>query len=68
MILPPASKISQHHKVTNITMSPTSLSPEYWVKEYQSYKLSFLDTMDKRSLRLLVRNRLLSKMRFSLNG
>ena len=27
MILPPTSKISQHHKVTNITMSPTSLSP-----------------------------------------
>ena len=27
MILPPTSEISHHHKVTNITMSPTSLSP-----------------------------------------
>ena len=27
MILPTTSKISQHNKVTNITMSPTSLSP-----------------------------------------
>ena len=27
MILPPASQISHHHKVTNIAMSPTSLSP-----------------------------------------
>ena len=26
MILPPTSEISHHHKVTNITMSPTSLS------------------------------------------
>jgi len=31
MILPPTSQISHHHKVTNITMSPTSLSP------YSSY-------------------------------
>ena len=27
MIPPSASQISHHHKVTNITMSPTSLSP-----------------------------------------
>ena len=27
MILPPKSEISHHHKVTYITMSPTSLSP-----------------------------------------
>ena len=27
MILPPTSQISHHHKVTSITMSPTSLSP-----------------------------------------
>ena len=27
MIMPPTSQISHHHKVTNITMSPTSLSP-----------------------------------------
>ena len=27
MILSPTSQISHHHKVTNITMSPTSLSP-----------------------------------------
>ena len=27
MILSPTSEISHHHKVTNITMSPTSLSP-----------------------------------------
>ena len=28
MILPPTSQIGYHHKVTNITMSPTSLSPD----------------------------------------
>ena len=27
MILSPTSEISHHHKVTNITVSPTSLSP-----------------------------------------
>ena len=27
MILPPTSEISHHHKVTNIRMSPTSLTP-----------------------------------------
>jgi len=27
MILPPTSEISHHHKVTNITMSPTALKP-----------------------------------------
>ena len=27
MILPPTSKIGHHHEVTNITISPTSLSP-----------------------------------------
>ena len=27
MILPPTAAISHHHKVTNITISPTSLSP-----------------------------------------
>jgi len=27
MILPPTSEISDHHKVNNITMSPTSLLP-----------------------------------------
>ena len=29
MILPPTSKISHHHKVTNIMMSPTSRSPSF---------------------------------------
>ena len=32
MILPPTSQISHHHKVTNITMSPTSLFPNYFVQ------------------------------------
>jgi len=27
MVLPPKSQIIHHHKVINITMSPTSLSP-----------------------------------------
>ena len=27
MILPPTSQIDHHHKVTNVTMSPISLSP-----------------------------------------
>ena len=31
MILPPKSQISPHHKVTNITMSPTSLSPLFLI-------------------------------------
>ena len=29
MILQPTSETSHHHKVTNITMSPTSLSPDF---------------------------------------
>ena len=29
MFLSPTSQISHHHKVTNITMSPTSLSPHH---------------------------------------
>ena len=33
MILPPTSEISHQHKVTNITMSPTSLSPYQKIKE-----------------------------------
>ena len=28
MFLPPTSQIGHHHKVTNITISPTSLSPQ----------------------------------------
>ena len=32
MILPPTSEISHHHKVTNMTMSPTSLSSIFTVK------------------------------------
>ena len=31
MILPPTSQIRHHHKVTNITMSPTSLSPLFLI-------------------------------------
>ena len=35
MILPPTSENSHHHKVTNITMSPTSLSPSsYWAESF----------------------------------
>ena len=39
MILPPTSEISHHYKVTNITMSPTSLSPIflfYFVKKKEN--------------------------------
>ena len=35
MILPPTSQIGHHHKVTNITMSPTSLSPRIHVAHLQ---------------------------------
>ena len=35
MILSPTSEISHHHKVTNITMSPTSLSP-FWRQKWLS--------------------------------
>ena len=36
MTLPPTSEISHHHQVTNITMSPTSLSPNQWAgQEFQ---------------------------------
>ena len=34
MILSPTSEISHHHKVTNITMSPTSLSP-FFIEKVQ---------------------------------
>ena len=34
MILPPTSEISHHLKVTNITMSPTSLSPFNLARSY----------------------------------
>ena len=34
MILPPTSQISHHHKVTNITRSPTSLSPSRYLTSY----------------------------------
>ena len=36
MILPPTSQTSHHHKVTNITMSPTSLSPISTSRAYQN--------------------------------
>ena len=47
MILPPRSEISHHQKVTNMTMSPTSLLPffssYYWLidseSEFQTIKL-----------------------------
>ena len=40
MILPPTSKISHHHKVTNITMSPLSLSLVVlvWTFKVHSFK------------------------------
>ena len=31
MILSPKTEISHHHKVTNITMSPTALSPNQFI-------------------------------------
>ena len=42
MILSPTSQIGHHHKVTNITMSPTSLSP---FEQFASFGLyhSFLE-------------------------
>ena len=33
MILPPTSQISHHHKVTNVAMSPTSLSPIFLTQQ-----------------------------------
>ena len=36
MILPPTSQIGHHHKVTNIAMSPTSLS-SFKFKRYQEW-------------------------------
>ena len=35
MILPPKSEISHHHNVTNITKSPTSLSPIQSLRRYR---------------------------------
>ena len=39
MQLPPSSEISHHHKVTNITISPTSISPDIlvtgWLKVWE---------------------------------
>ena len=41
VILLPTSEISHHHKVTNITMSPTSLSP-FWGRYYLVLLIRFL--------------------------
>ena len=41
MILPPTSEISHHYKVTNITMSPTSLSPIF---SFYFVKIRILDS------------------------
>ena len=40
MILPPTSRIGHHHKVTNITMSPTSLSHNY---AFSSFSVSLTE-------------------------
>ena len=36
MILQPTSETSHHHKVTNITMPLTSLSPHFWRCDFKS--------------------------------
>ena len=40
IVLPPTSEISHHPKVTNITMSPTSLSPIFRLSK--SYRIVIL--------------------------
>ena len=39
MLLPTTSEISHHHKVTNITMSPTSLSPQECAIAISGYEM-----------------------------
>ena len=46
MILPPKSESSHHHKVTNITMSPTSLSPNFIVIASSVFVKSTMDGPD----------------------
>ena len=41
MILPPTSQISHHHKVTNITISPTLLSPTWLLVNVTKKRVSF---------------------------
>jgi len=42
MIFPPTSEINHYHKVTNITMSPTSLSPVYCWEDDSNGKTAIL--------------------------
>ena len=44
MILPPTSEISHHHKVTNITMSPTLLSP-FLAEDIRSWREIYGDKL-----------------------
>ena len=44
MILPPTSEISHHHKVTNITMSSTSLSP-FLAEDIRSWREIYGDQL-----------------------
>ena len=44
MILSPTSQIGYHHKITNITLSPTSLTPNMKLEIYSD---SFLSNFDK---------------------
>jgi len=45
MILSPTSEISHHHKVTNTTMSPTSLSPILGISKTK-FKKHYSDAQD----------------------
>ena len=62
MILPPTSEISHHHIVTNITISPTSLSPISSIIlktfcEFEGFDLAKEDIKEK-ALRDTKRNRI----------
>ena len=45
MVLPPTSQLNHHNKVTNITMSPTSLSPSDGLIRNQNY----IDAIDSQN-------------------
>ena len=49
MILPPTSQLNHHNKVTNITMSPTSLSPSDGLIRNQYY-IDAIDSQNRQHL------------------
>ena len=67
-ILPSTSEISHHHKVTNITMTPTSLSPFMFKRGTFSEHFKFKEGQVLRYIQFihLMRAKMVSKMKFEI--